>query len=122
MKNYLLDSSFIIDLIKEESKAIEIHNDISKRALTSVICFYELSRYSGIISEKISEKEIVPFEKKDALEAANIYRELEKNERMIGETDIMIGANARARDLVLVTRDNDFKKIDNLEILFYKID
>lgn len=121
VKNYLLDSSFIIDLVKGEDKAVQINREIGLKALTSVICFYELARYSEVISDKISEKEVVPFEKSDAMEAADIYRDLRQRGKMIGATDILIGATARSRDCVLVTRDEDFKKIEDLDILFYDI-
>ncbi|MFP4052217.1 MAG: type II toxin-antitoxin system VapC family toxin [Thermoplasmata archaeon] len=120
MKNYLLDSSFLIDLINEKKKAIEINEEIKGRELTCTICGYELARYSDKLAEKISEKEMVPFEKNDALEAAAIYQDLKEKGNMIASMDILIGAIARNRNYTLVSSDEDFKEIDDLQLLFYE--
>ena len=121
MKNYLLDSSFLIDLINEEKKAIEINEEIKGKELTCTICGYELARYSDKLAEKISEKEMIPFEKYDALEAADIYQDLKEKGKMIASMDILIGAIARNRNYTLVSRDDDFEEIEDLSLLYYEL-
>ncbi len=72
MKRYLLDTSFLIDLMKQHQKAISTHKLIKGKESTSVICAFELSKYSESAALAICKKETIPFDRTDALEAASI--------------------------------------------------
>lgn len=119
VKKYLLDTSFLIDLMKRHQKALSTHNIIKGKESTSVICAYELSKYSESAALAILKKDTIPFDKTDASEAASIFRKLRSDGEMIPEMDIMIAGTAINRRLTLVTRDEHFKRIKELDTEFY---
>lgn len=119
VKRYLLDTSFLIDLMKKHPEALSIHQLIKGKVSTSMICAYELSKYSESAAKAIFKKETIPFDKNDALEASSIYRRLKADGEMIPEMDIMIAGTAINRRLTLVTRDEHFKRVYKLELEFY---
>ena len=120
MKSYLLDTSFLIDLMKQHPGALSIHDQIKGKERTSIICAYELAKYSEEAAQVILKKDTVPFEKSDALEAAKIFRKLRGIGKMIPELDIMIAGTAVSRGLILITRDKHYKRVDGLNLEFYR--
>ena len=120
MKRYLLDTSFLIDLMKQHPGALSIHERIKGKEQTSIICAYELSKYSEEAARLIFKKDTIPFENNDASEAAKLYRKLRGGGTMIPELDIMIAGTALSRGLTLVTRDGHFKRVNGLELEFYR--
>lgn len=119
MAEYLLDTSFLIDLLNREERVKEPHEETKGQQATSTVCVYELSKFDGFEVSLVKDKRVLRFSTNDAHRAGNVYRELEKVGEPVGETDSMIAGVALNRDLTLVTRDNDFRKIDSLETLFY---
>jgi len=60
---------------------------------------------------------IIDFNKNDARIYGKIRSELEKKRKMIGAMDLLIGAQALSRNLILVTNNvKEFRRIANLEI------
>ena len=60
---------------------------------------------------------IIDFNKNDARIYGKIRSELEKKGKMIGAMDLLIGAQALSRNLILVTNnEKEFRLIANLEI------
>ena len=116
---YLLDTSFLIDLLNESSDAVELHETIRGSESTSTVCVYELSKFEGFSPEYLDGKSVLPLTFGDVTSSASIYRELEKDGEKIGETDTLIGGVARNRGMCLVTRDRDFEKIERLKTKHY---
>lgn len=60
---------------------------------------------------------IIDFNKNDARIYGKIRSELEKKGKMIGAMDLLIGAQALSRNLILVTNnEKEFRHITNIEI------
>lgn len=59
----------------------------------------------------------LPFEQMDAYEYAEIRNSLRKSGRIIGNMDMLIGSQALAKDLTLVTNNvKEFERIKGLKI------
>lgn len=117
VKNYFLDTSFLLDLMKENDKAIEIHKKIKGRELTGTPCLYELAKFAQFdVSEFFRKNEVLEFDEQDAELAGEIYRKLEREGELIGEIDIIISGMVSNRNLVLVTRDNDFQNVNEIKL------
>ena len=119
MKGYLLDTSFLIDLMKQNPNALAVHSRIKGKERTSVLCAYELFKYSKTAAQLILKKDTIPFEKNDTFEAARIFRKLRRAGNIIPEIDIMIAGTAVSRGLILVTRDDHFKRVMGLNLESY---
>lgn len=61
---------------------------------------------------------VLPFDSACSKIAAEIYRNLKKSNKLIGISDIFIGATAIANDLALVTLNIEhFNRIKDLNLL-----
>jgi tRNA(fMet)-specific endonuclease VapC len=68
--------------------------------------------------EKIREFEIADFDLRAARTHAELWAELTRRGRMVGERDLMIAATALSRDFAVATRDlRSFPKIPGLRVL-----
>jgi len=122
VKIYFLDTSFIIDLIKKQKIALEIHKRIKGFEVTSSVCIYELAKYSNIdVYPLFKDKNIILLDIDDAIRAGEINRELSKEGIFIGEIDTLIAGIVKNRNLILVTRDQHFKKVPDIKTIFYEI-
>ncbi len=120
VKSYFLDTSFLIDLMNEREKALDIHEDIKGTEITGTLCVYELSKFTEFdVKQLFNDKEVLEFTIIDAEEAGDIYYELSNQGSLIGEMDMVIGGMVRNRGFSLVTRDDDFKKIKGIDLRFY---
>ncbi len=120
VKSYFLDTSFLIDLMNEREKALDIHEDIKGTEITGTLCVYELSKFTEFdVKQLFNDKEVLEFTITDAEEAGDIYYELSNQGSLIGEMDMVIGGMVRNRGFSLVTRDDDFKKIKGIDLRFY---
>ncbi len=119
MADYLLDTSFLIDLLNSKDEALEIHEEISGSQATSTVCVYELSKFDGFDRSKLEVNRVFGLSPDDAAEAGEVYRRLKERGEPVGETDCLISGAALSRDLTLVTRDEDFRKIEALDAIFY---
>ncbi len=120
MKDYFLDTSFLVDLINEDKKAVQKHEDIKGREVTGSPCLYELSKFAQFdVQDLFSAKEVLDFTMDDAEEAGEIYYRLKKNGDSLAEIDTIIAGMVSNRDLIMVTKDSDFKRIDRIEVEFY---
>jgi predicted nucleic acid-binding protein len=119
MAEYLLDTSFLIDLMNGEERVSETHKETRGEQATSTVCVYELSKFDGFEASLIEEKRVLRFSSDDADRAGKVYRSLSEAGEPVGETDTMIAGVALNRGMTLVTRDADFEKIDGLDTLFY---
>ena len=135
---YLADTSFLIDLINNKSRAVKLASILDNTGEVvglSVISVEEYLRgifylYRGrekTLKEKLSKAkrdlsafEILPLTFEIAEKAAEIEAYLMKNGIIIGYADILIAATAKANDLILITNNvRHFKRIPKLKIQSY---
>lgn len=116
-KTYYADTSFLIDLLNEKERALEIFSEI-ENIFTGTPVIYELCKFPNFDREIINEK-ILDLSSEDMEKAAETWRNLDNNGERIGEIDHIIAGQAINREMILVTRDKDFKKIKEVEILDY---
>lgn len=119
MADYLLDTSFLIDLMKGEGNAKRLHEKTKGEQSTSTVCVYELAKFEDFDGSYLANKSVLPFSSEDADRAGDVFRRLRRDGEPIGETDSMIAGTAISRDLTLITRDTDFEKVTGLTTRFY---
>ncbi len=130
--NYLLDTSVLIDLLRQKSYVWNFLQSHPKdKFLTSTICEAEL--WEGVFREKsadVSQKRgdlqdllgslfrIIPFDSDQAQIAGQIRATLSLKGEKTGDLDALIGATAIISDAVLITSNpKHFSRIKNLQIL-----
>ena len=131
----LLDTTFLIDILKRRDNAISKIIELSKeeKLATTYINIYEL--LLGIYSikdiyherklqdiEKLLERlEVFTLNKQSTINSAKIGGGLALKGQIIGDTDNMIAGIALANNInVLVTRDAEhFKRIEGIKVLTY---
>jgi len=119
MADYLLDTSFLIDLMNGEERATRVHEQTKGEQSTSTVCVYELAKFEGFEGSYLENKSVLPFSPEDAERAGEVFRRLRSDGEPIGETDSMIAGTAVSRNLTLITRDTDFEKVTGLTTRFY---
>ncbi|MFB6209501.1 MAG: hypothetical protein ABEJ56_05190 [Candidatus Nanohaloarchaea archaeon] len=90
-RSYLADSSFLIDLFEGKEIAVRKWKN-ADRVISSILCFYELNKLARFDEEKLLENTLVELNQRDVQKASKIYRKLKKNGEMIGQINILIGA------------------------------
>lgn len=135
---YLADTTFLIDLVNGNNKAIELAkelDEINEFVGLSVISAEEYLRgvyYLYWNNEKFLKKkiadakrdlsafEIMPITYDIAIKAAEIEVNLIKNGEMLSLADILIASTAIYYDLILITKNvKHFQKIQKLKIRGY---
>jgi predicted nucleic acid-binding protein len=125
-----LDARFLIDYTNE---ARERHDDAvafyesdgGPIALTSTLALYEV--YRGVcyyrspaelpeVRRRLSWVHPVAFTDHVAGVAAEIRAELERRGEMVNGADVLIAATAMAHDVPVVTVDDDFERVDGLDV------
>lgn len=120
MKDYFLDTSFIVDLINERKNALEKHESIRGHEVTGTPCVYELPKFAQFdISDLFFAKEVLNFEIEDAGKAGGIYYKLRERGEKLAEIDTIIAGMVSNRDLILLIRDSDFRRIEEIEVETY---
>ncbi len=119
MTTYLVDTSFIVDLIKNQPRALEVHERIGGMESISMISIYEIAKHYSGIYEVLMKKRTIGFQKKEAVEAARVFKQLKKQGKLIPEMDMMIAGTAISNGMVLVTRDEHYKRVAGLKAEFY---
>lgn len=129
----ILDTTFIIDIMNNDSKAIEKLRELQKRGeaqIISSISIFEL--FSGLGKSIKPEKEkmkiiqalrgqlIAHFDQDAAEKAGFIDGNLRKEGRIIGPLDTMIAGVALVKKEKILTRNlKDFERIPGLEVERY---
>lgn len=128
---YLLDTSAIIDLLRQKVPATHFIRDHMKdEVMTSCICEMEiitgvyLSRKGDIKSRKkqiedvfSSFYEVIPFDSRQAGISGQIKADLTQNGNLIDDLDILISSSALATNSILVTANpKHFTRIKNLSV------
>jgi tRNA(fMet)-specific endonuclease VapC len=124
---YLLDANVVIALLNDRNSrpARRLRKHSPRDIAISAIVAHELY-YGAFKSARRAENvalveklrfPILEFDSEDAREAAELRAWLTLRGTPIGPYDVLIGGQARARNLVLVTRNTDeFRRIPGLKI------
>ena len=123
---YMLDTNICIYVQQNKNPNVlkKFKENFSQLGI-SVITYAEL--LVGVEKSECKEKnaesleklvkylEITPFDVSAAKEYANIRAKLEKSGNRIGDNDMLIAANAKAENAILVTNNvREFERIDGL--------
>ena len=126
---YLLDTNICIYIIKKSSPHLlkKLKSKLKKQIFISSITIAELEH--GIAKSKFPEQNkvallefisiftLLNFDDSDAVEFGKIKAALEKRGEIIGPMDLLLAAQARAKNLVLVTNNTrEFRRVDSLKI------
>jgi len=118
-RSYFADSTFLVDLMNGRNEAVKIIEN-SEVIASSSLCLYELGRKASFKTENIGGDRFKEFDRRDAEKAFHIHRELAEGGEKISSIDTMIAAQAINEGLELLIADSDFKKIDELDAVFYR--
>ncbi len=126
---YLLDTNICIYCIKNKSESVLKQLNLKRKydVYISSITVAELefgvekSKYPErnriALIEFLSIFKLLPFDDKDAQEYGKIKAKLSKDGNIIGPLDILIGSQAKSKNLILVTNNvKVFERIDESEI------
>jgi len=125
----ILDTDVLIALLKGEKDAddaMQVLEDKGGRVVTTVITAYELLRGAHISSKPkenltkvqnvLSNLELLDLTLQACEEASKIYRDLRKAGCLIGEFDVLIAAIARVHNEPIMTRDEHFTPIREINV------
>lgn len=118
----------MIDLMKGDKNAKQLASKLKlDEVMITSITLYELYLGELIVGRDlldIKEMErdfkVEQFNEQYAEEAARIQSELIKNGTKIPAMDALIAGIARKNNAILITDDEHFKKVEGLEVKFYK--
>ena len=123
---YLLDTNAVIALLNgEQPFLVQLRAHLPEAFGLPAIVAHELF-YGAYRSERINENlaridglrfEILDFDCEDARMAGQLRAALAKAGTPIGPYDILIAGQAKARGLILITRNTkEFERIDELSV------
>ena len=131
---YMLDTNICIYLIKQKSSNVLRHfeshgvGDIGLSSITLAELRYGVakSRHSEknrqALDEFILPLEIAEFDEKAAEKYGTIRTLLEKDGRIVGPMDMLIGAHAMSLRATLVTNNTrEFRQIKNLKVVDWSV-
>lgn len=126
---FCLETTFLVDLLKGEKRAIEAYKKIrDSKFYTTSISAWELVRGPKLAGRKkeletalkmLENIDILPFSFKSAKIAAEVERHLREKGMEINLVDVLIASVAIEHGLKLVTRDKHFARIEGLEVVNY---
>ena len=126
---YLLDTNICIYIIKKRPLDVikTLKTKSKKYNYVSSITVAELEY--GIAKSQFPEKnkialieflsifKILPFDDTDAVEFGLIKKDLEKKGKLIGPMDLLISAQAKSKNLILVTNNiKEFGRVEGLKL------
>lgn len=129
MITHLIDTNAVIALIGRKSEALlkrVVDSDEGSIGLSTIV-MHELY-YGAYKSAKISynletlrlfmaDFPAVGFEREDALASGEIRAALAAKGTPVGPYDVLIAAQAKTRDLVLITNNvGEFRRVDGLDV------
>jgi tRNA(fMet)-specific endonuclease VapC len=127
--NYLLDTNICIYIINRRSPSVlkRIQARQPEQIAISTVTVAELEY--GVAQSRQPDQnrvallefllpfEILDFDQMAALEYGQIRSSLEKKGRPIGPMDMLLAAQAKSRNLVLVTNnEKEFRRVDGLHV------
>jgi len=127
-RRYLLDTNILSDLIRNPRGAVahKIESRGEMAICTSIIVAGELrygaekkgsSSLSNRVEDLLAAIEVLPFEEDADRHYAAIRRDLTRAGQPIGPNDLLIAAQARAMDMILVTANTgEFSRVPGLQV------
>ena len=125
---YLLDTSTAGYIIKGNVPAVRrrlVDVPMAQVGVSTVtegeLCYgiarrLDATRLQTVVNEFLLRVTILPWDSGAAEKYGKLRAALEGEGRPMGNLDMMIGAHALALNLILVTHDKAFKRIENLKI------
>ena len=119
---YLLDSSVIIEILAASQKGMEVRDLVKGNpvATTSIVYMEVMSGVSRkietVADQFFASLTVLEFTLKDAREAVQIEKELQKRGRPIERMDVLIAGTCKSQNAVFVTCDKGFRHIPGLEV------
>lgn len=119
----IFDTSVVIDIERKNEETLQRLKEIKEKyqspGFLSFISYFELMeglKKQGLedseARELIEEFKVLKASKRTALELADLKIKTEKNGNKLPLADLLIAAQAKENNFVIVTKDNDFRKID----------
>lgn len=119
-----LDSSFLIDLFDEDEDAVSFLEGTDGELFVPTICLAEI--YEGFVRLDNEEKlgtldwaTPLVYNEAAALETGRIVVALERAGTPIKYANAQIAGTVRAADGTLVTRDEEFERVSDLDVQTY---
>lgn len=125
MSRYLLDTNAVIALLNSRDSAISrrLRQCRPEEVYISSIVLHELF-YGAFKSRRVEHNtmlvdqlqfEALAFDQEDARQAGSIQAQLSKQGALIGPFEVLIAGQAKAREMILVTRNlSEFKRVHGL--------
>jgi len=127
MNGSLIDTNVIVKVLRGDTGAISVLDNLGDDVYMSVIVIGELlyganksarsEQNRNAVREKIDLFEILPIDSEIAEEYGKIKIELTTAGYSLPENDLWIAATARRSGLSLVTFDNHFHYVKNLNVI-----
>jgi predicted nucleic acid-binding protein len=118
-----IDTSVIIDFLAGDEKIVSLIKELAEREeiKTTTITEYELLKHKTELKRQVAEKFlsaiiVCPFDRASARKAALLFEKLSKTGKMINENDLFIAGISFSNDELLLTRDQKFTNIDDVNI------
>ncbi|TYT62887.1 type II toxin-antitoxin system VapC family toxin [Natrialba swarupiae] len=128
----ILDSTFLIDVLRGSSDVAELIEDVDASGAPFVSAVTVMELHEGIhladstdderatVRKLLTDIDELPFDRECAIRAGRINADLVSSGEPIDETDVMIAATALVHDYPVVTRNVDhFERIDGLTVRSY---
>ncbi len=126
---YMLDTNICIYAIKNKPETVlkkiesNLHNHLCISAITLAELMHGVEKSSKperntvALMEFLSILEILPFDDLAASEYGKLCAFLQKEGKPIGTMDMLIAANAKAEDAILVTNNSrEFERVPELKV------
>lgn len=121
MRKLSLDSSFVIDYLKDRNHATNFYDDLdSPRLLISSLVKLEVKTGDRNIG-RFDDLDSISFNDQHMREALEMISFLEENGDMINKLDIMIAAQSAVKKTELIATDSDFQSLDDYEGFDYEV-
>lgn len=118
----VLDTSAVIEVVDgtikgEEIKARYGNSDISVASITinEALANTKEKEHEAFM-DFFKASRVLSFDSIAAYESARVEKKLAQKGKLIGKMDILIAAICLVHNLPLVTCDNDFKKVEGLNV------
>jgi tRNA(fMet)-specific endonuclease VapC len=129
----LLDTSFLIDLMRGDEDAVEKARDLEENlvqqrlsSMTLFELYYGVARSNQTEAERqtvedvLASKPVYPADAAVMRKAGRLSGELMNEGNAVGDGDVIIGATAAILDERVLTRNvEDFERLDNIQIEQY---
>ncbi len=125
---FCVDTNFLIDLLHGEEEAVELASELKlSEVILTTINLYELYLGEMIVGKGLSDAkemrrdfQVKEVKEKHVGEAAEIQKRLMDRGQRIPALDALIAGVAKGEEATLITDDEHFRKIGDLETKFYK--